>query len=320
MPQERRDRHLIAYSDNQAVFIPGEMEDNSNPDNQTIHVGNVWTGLQWYQAYNNDTGPLTREQKRHLLLEIFKEPNDLVGLARTVELQTGVSGLIESVLESYSWAEWRIGPHFPDVTERMLFEPQIDVGVRVGDNLVAISEFTFGTEVGEDVEPDQQVKNAKITHHSNFIIIRDGKEIGDGDEHNIMEMFSLRSVEVLPGKKIRLEGDDLGEDEEMAKEPERLFYSYILTSREEIEFETRTGSNRIDVIRKRVEESEKPVVLSRQELKDMGWDSFDWKGIRDKIGEDQMAKKALVYFLLPYCDMPTTDGHYYVLPEEMVND
>jgi len=133
-------------------------------------------------------------------------------------------------------------------------------------------------------------------------------------------MFSLRSVEVLPGKKIRLEGDDLGEDEEMAKEPERLFYSYILTSREEIEFETRTGSNRIDVIRKRVEESEKPVVLSRQELKDMGWDSFDWKGIRDKIVEDQMAKKALVYFLLPYCDMPTTDGHYYVLPEEMVND
>ena len=318
MPQERRDRQIIAYSDNQAVFIPGEMEDNSNPDNQTIDLGNVWTGLQWYQAFNNDTGPLTREQKRHLLLEIFKEPNDLVGLARTVELQTGVSGLIESVLESYSWAEWKIGPHLPDVTEHMLFEPHIDVGVRVGDSLVAISEFIFETEDGEDVEPDQQIKNAKITPHSNFRIIRDGKEIDDEDEHNVMEMFTLRFVEVLPGKKIRLEGDGLGEGEEMAKESERLCYSYILSSRGELEFATRTKEDNLAELKKKVEETQKPVVMSKEEFILRG-DPFDWKGIRDKVCEDQMARKSLAYLLLPYCDMPTTDGHYYVLPEEMVN-
>ena len=87
-----------------------------------------------------------------------------------------------------------------------------------------------------------------------------------------------------------------------------------------MEFDTRTKKDGLAELKKKVEETQKPIIMSREELRHLKGDPFDWRGIRDKLDEDQMARKTLAYFLLPYCDMPTTDGHKYVLPEEMVND
>jgi len=322
MTGERKERQVVAYSEEHAYFIPGTMGENPNIENQRIDLGNVFTGLQWYQAFNNDTGPLGKEEKVDILLEIFKEPNDFLGLAKAVEMQTGTEGLVTAVLESYSWAEWKLYPQRPNVTEAIFAIPHICVEAATGQQPISAVSFR---KFDPDEENLKKKRKGEVITLSNdtktdaeFTIFKGDEDIDymDYEEgHEILPFFELRFIEILHGGKIRLEGidtEDLEVDEE-SRYSNRRFYSYILTKGGKLEFETRKKIDKKLALRQSLKTAKEPIIITSVD------DEFDWDKLREMIISNEMGRKALAYFLLPYCDMPTTDGHYYVLPEEMIN-
>lgn len=310
--EEYPGRTSIACSENHTYYIPAPMIRDELNDSVKIDLHNVLAGLQWYQVHNNEAlNQLSTTERAQLLSEIFRNSNDLLSLARTVELQTGTEGLIKSVVESYDWAEWKISPQIGDVTEVVLLKPHIGFEVKVGRKpLVAISSRKI--EVNEDEQPSenngQPVKLPADFEISSQLEIYMGDEIVEDDEHCLLQEFNLRVIEVLPGERIRFEGtEDWGDDDEL-EDPERMFYSYILTNKGDLEFDSREKIDRKIALRQLAKTAEGAFCILP------GEEAGNWHEIKESLKEP-MARKALSFFLLPYCDMPTSSGAYYVLPE-----
>ncbi len=299
--EEYPDRKPILSSKYHTYFHPLPLirEELDVPEQISFH--NVLTGLQWYQAHNNEAfGRLSDTERIKLLLEIFENHNDLLSLARTVELQTGVNGLIKSVMESYGWAEWKIIPKLGNVTEVVHSNPHISLDVVVGSNSLRAVSTRFLEWSNE--------KNDLVSLPSEFRIFEGSEELDDF-EHGALPQFNLRFVEVLSGNRIRLEGtEDWGDDDEL-DDPKRLYFSYILTSTGKLEYDERHKIDRKIAIKQIVMTAVGPMSI----LPDP--EETNWIKVRDSF-EDPLVRKALASFLLPYCDMPTTVGPYYMLPEE----
>jgi len=295
------ERVVIAYSDEQAVFVPGSMNQLRG---RGLDLDNALTGLAWYQAFNNDRGPFTPTERAKLLLDIFN-PAELVNLSGLVEMQTGVSGLIESVCLSYSWAEWKLFPFYNNVTESLSIKPSINVGVSVDKNGLAAVSFRH------DFDPEAEryeICDPKLKVYKEWDELHP-----DDDYHSSLPDFELRRAEVR-GRRIILEGTEYWGDEESLTEPERLFMSYVLTEWGQLEFEDHTRVDPRIERRLQIGDAEGKLVKFNRDA------NFDRQGVGRLINSDPYSMKSLAHFLLPYCDRPTTDGHYYVLPAEMVND
>lgn len=285
-------------------FIPAGMEENSDPSTETTNIGNVWAGLQQYQAQINTLeGSVPNDVKVEILSEIFSEPNDLIGLARIVEHQIGTQDVGLSLLKTHSWSTWQIKPALPDVTEGNWNYQHITLSITVdGTNLKAISKRKLVLD---------EVKKRLIEDQPELIVYTDSRDAGSRQID-----FDLTSTDVSrDGSSIILNGVEGTRMEPNGPFP-YIAYKFMRNGRMEVD-EGRKISTIRDVLEVIEDDDLAQIhVLDRDTLQSLGvYNPGDWDSMRKLLKTEDEARKALLKFLLPYCDMPT-EGRRYVLSEE----
>lgn len=283
-------------------FTPAEMEENSDPSIEAVNFENVWAGLQQYQAQINEIeGSAPSDTKVKILGEIFSEPNDLISLARTVDLQIGTNDVALSLLKTHPWVTWEIAPQAGDVTEGNFIFKHITLSLTVNDtSLKAISKRNVILDEDEEQLIEQQ----------SLIVYSDPR---DGGNYEID--FDLISTDVSEdGSNIILNGVVGTREEPEDRLLPYVAYKFMRNGR----METGEGSGfttKTDILKGMEKDDGLPLILNREDLQELGlYKPVDWTSMRELLTTDDEARRALLKFLLPYCDMPT-EGIRYVLSE-----
>ena len=285
------------------IYVCAEplLEINPKKIDGAIALMNVFRGIQWYKAYCMEGYASESDEKRaNQLLEIFDQTN-LVTLSKIVEMQTGTSGLIESLLNSYKWADWRIGLGQHDVGEMVLAKPNVSFSVGVGERgcgfkLAAIRLY--------DQDPKTQIFEEVLPLHNS--------EEWDDDEFTSLPEFCIKNVEIFENRAIRFEGlplDEMENHDSLKKE----YFSYILTRDGDLEFDTKTRYDKEYVFNKMMADVKGPTKIFSY----FGQKGFNREKITNILSKDPFGRRVLARFLLPYCDEPSATGIHYVLPEEI---
>jgi hypothetical protein len=303
------DRVIVGFNSDRVFFTPGVMIRDSERDETMVRLHNVFAGLQLYQAFNNEVGGLLElPDKTEILEEIFRDPADLVNLARAVETQTGTEGLVQSMLDSIGWTDWAIYPQLGDVTEQIYTLPHISLQLTMGKGRRQLRAVSV-RQVSFDQEKQRLESSVEKFGFTEFD--KEGKVVRYYDEG--LKQGRLRYVNTLPGKFIKLR---------FTQEPERHvpekfsspLRTYVLDTRgqyvDEGTEEFTDWKGQVQVLLK--ESGEPFTILNREE---MPAPYTYWKQVEEQVSQP-FYKRHLIRFLIPYCDMPTTDGNYYVLSED----
>jgi hypothetical protein len=304
--REEIERSVVGFTEEQAFFIPGKMIEENGESVGRLDPFNAFTGLQWYQAFNNEAVEVfSMSEKLDKLGEIFKNPNNLTNLARLIEMQTGTNGLIRSMLGSLGWAEWEIYPQLGNVTESFYGIPHISSRVTLGSGKPISAISIREMRLDED-------KRDIVGKPPKFGLFRGRRTITSESVNFRSE--ELRYIDVLPGKIVQLLTI---ENEEMHNPETALvtFTAYELNSKgnatkDKVEREDKKAA--LIMLGNQVERSGDILYLEKDA--DVFKPYTDWNLVRDEL-IDSFKRIHLLKFLLPYCDMPTTDGHVYVLSE-----
>lgn len=303
-----KDRALVDASKDPELlyFIPAGMEPNSDSSTESIHFVNVWAGLQQFQAYTNSSEvSLANEEKAAILSEIFIESNDLISLTGVVENQIGTRGVAKSLLLTHSWVDWQISPRIGfEVTEGNWAFKHINLILEVrGTNLKAISKREL---VFDEKEKDKK----KLRELEPRLLIY--SDLRDKGYHEID--FDLVVIEASDdGSDIILNGVLEGRDVIQGYNAHTAF-KLMRSGRMEIiapsDFLT------LEEVIEDLEVDKEPLIIDKENLQALGiYNPADWDSMHGLLTEDDEARRELLKFLLPYCDMPTY-GIRYVLSEE----
>lgn len=263
---------------------------------------NVLAGLQQYRARCNLLVDPSESIRVNLLLELFNE-TDLITLAKAVEMQTGIRGLIKTFLQSYAWSAWELKTSAGYVGEYIPGVGVINLKITVGPNGNAKS-FNI-------VKPTLNNKGASMT------LLHNGEPNEEDDWYKGHDALpNLRVVAISTSdKKITVAGlyADATEGtlhstfDPLTAQIEHLLYTYDAEGNMSSSDESRVSMD--EMLRYDIAHAEYSFTAISKS-------TIDREEIKRLLRTYSLNSRALAHFLLPYCDAPTPSSTtiYYMLP------
>lgn len=265
---------------------------------------------------------LTGEDRARLLMEV-SQTSDLVGIGRIVERQLGLHGLIETVLDTGSWAGWSISVHNAEVGETVfdIFQ-RTNLEVVVGNTQTVGLQYIRDRHSREDRAIQFNVNgntcedyDDKImpAFHVNTIFSTSDAIVVEGFEYDGGALEPLDECNQLMQIRFRLQrtGDTIDVEESYLVNPTEVLHNILNQYPDDIVIASLKQNDQSDTSLAEVllkQGIDNVVAFSLLHSDD---DQFDSEKIERLVTEHPYGHEIIARFLLPYCDAPSRSGIEY---------